>query len=100
MITRPGRWPRCRSATWAMPGTTRRIHCWWPGRDDIAGAVRGADFLYTDVWLSMGEPAGEWDKRIDLLLDYQVNSAVLAATGNPSVKFMHCLPALHNRETE
>ena len=68
--------------------------------DDISVAVRGADFLYTDVWLSMGEPAGEWDKRIDLLLDYQVNSAVLAATGNPSVKFMHCLPALHNRETE
>jgi len=68
--------------------------------EDIDAAVAGADFLYTDVWLSMGEPAGEWDKRIDLLLDYQVNSAVLAATGNPDVKFLHCLPALHNTETE
>ena len=68
--------------------------------EDIDTAVRGADFLYTDVWLSMGEPPGEWDKRIDLLLDYQVNSAVLAATGNPAVKFLHCLPALHNTETE
>jgi ornithine carbamoyltransferase len=68
--------------------------------EDIGTAVAGADFLYTDVWLSMGEPAGEWDKRIDLLLDYQVNAAVLAATGNPAVKFLHCLPALHNTETE
>jgi ornithine carbamoyltransferase len=68
--------------------------------EDIEAAVRGADFVYTDVWLSMGEPPGEWDKRIDLLLDYQVNSAVLAATGNPAVKFLHCLPALHNTETE
>ena len=68
--------------------------------EDIDAAVAGADFLYTDVWLSMGEPAGEWDKRIDLLLDYQVNAAVLAATGNPDVKFLHCLPALHNTKTE
>jgi ornithine carbamoyltransferase len=68
--------------------------------DDLAAAVRGVDFLYTDVWLSMGEPPDEWDKRIDQLLPYQVNSDVLAATGNPDVKFMHCLPALHNRETE
>jgi ornithine carbamoyltransferase len=68
--------------------------------DDVRAAVAGADFLYTDVWLSMGEPPGEWDKRIDLLLGYQVNAAVLAATGNPDVKFLHCLPALHNRETK
>ena len=67
--------------------------------EDVRAAVAGADVLYTDVWLSMGEPAGEWDKRIDLLMDYQVNAGVLAATGNPAVKFMHCLPALHNRET-
>ncbi|HXP20987.1 MAG TPA: ornithine carbamoyltransferase [Streptosporangiaceae bacterium] len=66
----------------------------------IAEAVAGADFLYTDVWLSMGEPAAEWDARIDELLPYQVNAEVMAATGNPDVKFMHCLPALHNRETE
>jgi ornithine carbamoyltransferase len=67
--------------------------------DDIMRAVAGADFLYTDVWLSMGEPPAEWDERIDLLLPYQVNAAMLAATGNPAVKFMHCLPAMHNRET-
>jgi ornithine carbamoyltransferase len=68
--------------------------------DDLAAAVHGADFLYTDVWLSMGEPAGEWDSRIDQLIGYQVNAKVMAATGNPEVKFMHCLPALHNTRTE
>jgi ornithine carbamoyltransferase len=66
---------------------------------DIPAAVAGADYLYTDVWLSMGEPEADWDERIDLLLPYQVNRGVLAATGNPAVKFMHCLPALHNRDT-
>jgi ornithine carbamoyltransferase len=68
--------------------------------DQVAAAVAGADFLYTDVWLSMGEPVSEWDQHIDQLIGYQVNSGVMAATGNPAVKFMHCLPALHNRETE
>jgi ornithine carbamoyltransferase len=68
--------------------------------DNLGAAVAGAGFLYTDVWLSMGEPAAEWDKRIDQLFPYQVNADVMAATGNPSVKFMHCLPALHNTETE
>jgi len=67
---------------------------------DIPAAVAGADYLYTDVWLSMGEPAGAWDERIDLLLPYQVNRGLIEATGNPAVKFMHCLPALHNRETQ
>jgi ornithine carbamoyltransferase len=67
---------------------------------DVTAAVAGADFLYTDVWLSMGEPAGEWDERIDLLLPYQVNAKVMAATGNPAVQFMHCLPALHNTQTQ
>jgi ornithine carbamoyltransferase len=66
----------------------------------IDQAIAGAGFLYTDVWLSMGEPAEAWDARIDLLLPYQVNSEMMAATGNPDVKFMHCLPALHNTETE
>jgi ornithine carbamoyltransferase len=68
--------------------------------DDTAAAVAGADFLYTDVWVSMGEPAAEWDARIALLRPYQVNPALMEATGNPAVKFMHCLPALHNRQTE
>ena len=68
--------------------------------EDLDEAVSGVDFLYTDVWLSMGEPAEEWGERIDELLAYQVNADVVARTGNPEVKFMHCLPALHNRETE
>jgi len=66
---------------------------------DVRAAVAGADFLYTDSWLSTGEPERGWDARIDRLLPYQVNSALLAATGNPDVKFLHCLPALHDRET-
>jgi ornithine carbamoyltransferase len=66
---------------------------------DLPSAVAGADFLYTDVWLSMGEPADQWDARIDLLLPYQVNTEVMAATGNPAVRFLHCLPALHNTDT-
>ena len=67
--------------------------------DDVKSAVEGVDFLYTDVWVSMGEPASEWARRIDLLLPYQVNATLMAATGNPDAKFMHCLPALHNTET-
>jgi ornithine carbamoyltransferase len=67
---------------------------------DLPAAVAGADYLYTDVWLSMGEPQERWDERIGLLLPYQVSRSVLAATGNPAVKFMHCLPALHNRDNE
>ena len=67
---------------------------------DTAEAVPGADFLYTDVWLSMGEPEENWDKRIDQLIPYQVNAALMAATGKPEAKFLHCLPALHNRDTE
>ncbi|WP_089107392.1 ornithine carbamoyltransferase [Streptomyces hyaluromycini] len=67
--------------------------------EDVETAVRGADFLHTDVWVSMGEPADTWRERIELLLPYQVNDKTLAATGNPDVKFMHCLPALHDRST-
>ena len=68
--------------------------------DDVAEAVKGVDFLYTDVWVSMGEPEEVWKERIELLKDYQVNSKVLELTGNPNVKFLHCLPAFHNRETK
>ncbi|MGW9029567.1 ornithine carbamoyltransferase [Streptomyces sp. NPDC055722] len=67
--------------------------------EDTETAVREADFLHTDVWVSMGEPADTWRERIELLLLYQVNDKTLAATGNPDVKFMHCLPALHDRRT-
>jgi ornithine carbamoyltransferase len=68
--------------------------------DDVHAGVAGVDFVYTDVWLSLGEPEDKWDTRIDQLLPYQVNAAVLKDTGNPAVKFMHCLPALHNRDTQ
>lgn len=68
--------------------------------DDVNVAVKGCDFLYTDVWVSMGEPESKWAERIELLSPYQVNRRVLEATGNPQVKFLHCLPAFHNRETK
>lgn len=68
--------------------------------DNVKEAVKDADFLYTDVWVSMGEPASVWDERIKLLKSYQVNSEVIKATANPKVKFLHCLPAYHNRETK
>ncbi len=67
--------------------------------DDVAEAVRGCDFLLTDVWVSMGEPKEAWKERIALLLPYQVNARTMALTGNPEVKFMHCLPAFHNTDT-
>jgi ornithine carbamoyltransferase len=68
--------------------------------DSIEEGVRDADFLYTDVWVSMGEPKEVWAERIRLLSPYQVNAAAMAATGNPATKFMHCLPAFHNAETK
>jgi ornithine carbamoyltransferase len=68
--------------------------------DNVEEGVKGCDFLYTDVWVSMGEPDEVWKERIELLKPYQVNKAVMEATGNPKVKFMHCLPAFHNRDTK
>jgi ornithine carbamoyltransferase len=67
--------------------------------EDVAEAVKDADVLLTDVWVSMGEPPEAWAERIDLLEPYQVNAETMALTGNPDVKFMHCLPAFHNIET-
>jgi ornithine carbamoyltransferase len=67
--------------------------------DDVAAAVKDVDYIHTDVWVSMGEPAEVWDERVKLLKNYQVNAAMIELTGNPKVKFMHCLPAFHNRET-
>jgi ornithine carbamoyltransferase len=66
--------------------------------DDVESGVAGCDFLVTDVWVSMGEPDEVWKKRIELLTPYQVNRGMMEMTGNPDVKFMHCLPAFHNRE--
>ena len=68
--------------------------------DNPEAGVKGCDFVLTDVWVSMGEPAEVWKERIGLLKPYQVNSALMAATGNPACKFMHCLPAYHNLETK
>jgi ornithine carbamoyltransferase len=67
--------------------------------DDLASGVKDCDFLCTDVWVSMGEPEEVWEQRIDLLKPYQVNREAMDKTGNPNVKFMHCLPAFHNRQT-
>jgi ornithine carbamoyltransferase len=68
--------------------------------DDPKEAVSGVDFIYTDVWVSMGEPMETWGERIDLLLPFQVNPELMAAASKPRVKFMHCLPAFHNSETK
>jgi len=68
--------------------------------DNVEEAVKDCDFLYTDVWVSMGEPAEVWAERIELLRPYQVNQQVMDLTGNPDVKFLHCLPAFHNRNTK
>jgi len=68
--------------------------------DEVAVGVRDADYLYTDVWVSMGEPESVWKERVGYLKPYQVNAEAMALTGNPAVKFMHCLPAFHNRDTE
>jgi len=67
--------------------------------DDLDAAVAGVDFVYTDVWVSMGEPKEKWGDRIKLLMPYQVNASVMEKTGNPRARFMHCLPAFHNTDT-
>ncbi|POU04238.1 ornithine carbamoyltransferase [Escherichia sp. ESNIH1] len=67
--------------------------------EEVAEGVANVDFLYTDVWVSMGEPKEAWRERVNLMKPYQVNQQVIEATGNPQVKFMHCLPAFHNEHT-
>jgi ornithine carbamoyltransferase len=67
--------------------------------DDAKAAVKDVDFIHTDVWVSMGEPKEVWKERIGLLMKYQVNKALMKASGNPAVRFMHCLPAFHDTET-
>jgi ornithine carbamoyltransferase len=67
--------------------------------EDPKAAVKAVDFIHTDVWVSMGEPKDVWKERIKLLTPYQVNAALMKASGNPQVKFMHCLPAFHDTET-
>ncbi len=67
--------------------------------DSVADGVAGVDFVHTDVWVSMGEPDEVWQQRIELLRPYQVNNEAMQLTGNPGARFMHCLPAFHNRDT-
>lgn len=93
-------------AFWPAPDVIARIDAVAAGsgaqirfESDPQKAVAGADFLYTDVWLSMGEDEHLWGDRIKQLMPYQINAALMKATGNPTVKFMHCLPAFHNTET-
>jgi ornithine carbamoyltransferase len=96
--------PRALWPTDALISTAREIAAETGARltltEDVEEGVKGVDFLHTDVWVSMGEPKEVWDERIKLLKPYQVNQAVVEKTGNPKVKFMHCLPAFHNRETK
>jgi ornithine carbamoyltransferase len=91
-------WPRAelvKAATETAASSGARLTL----TEDIDVGIEGVDFLCTDVWLSMGQPASLWYERIDALLPYQVNMGVVARTGNPGVKFMHCLPAFHDLET-
>lgn len=87
-----------------LVATSRRIAAGTGARltltESIEEGVKGADYLYTDVWVSMGEPESAWAERIRLLQPYQVNSEALRLTGNPHCKFLHCLPSFHNRETK
>ncbi len=99
IVAPPAVWPRDDFLTMARgiaTGSGARITV----TDDIEAGVRGADAIYTDVWVSMGEPEAAWDERIALLRPYQVDAAMMAATGNPDARFMHCLPAFHDLETE
>ena len=68
--------------------------------DNVDEGVKGCDFVYTDIWVSMGEPDSVWKERIALLMPYQVNAKLMERTGNPACKFMHCLPSYHNRDTK
>ena len=87
-----------------MLATARKLEAEYGGKltvtEDPQEGVKGCDFIHTDVWVSMGEAASVWEERIKLLKPYQVNKELMAATGNPHTRFMHCLPAFHNRDTK
>ena len=93
-------WPRGRDRRARPLGRGEETGAQITITEDVAEAVRGGDVLLTDVWVSMGEADEVWAERIELLTPYQVNAEAMAATGNPDVKFMHCLPAFHNTDTE
>jgi ornithine carbamoyltransferase len=96
--------PRSRWPADDLVGSVRELAERSGGRlsltEDPREAVTGADYLYTDVWVSMGEPKEAWGERIALLRPYQVDAALMAATGNPATRFLHCLPAFHGRDTK
>ena len=92
-------WPDEKHIAYARELETRSMGRLMLTEDPLEG-VEDVDFVHTDVWVSMGEPPETWEKRIEMLRDYQVNSAIMKATGNPRARFMHCLPAFHNLETE
>lgn len=99
IVAPPALWPRKEIMAQAMDlseATGARITM----TQDLGEGVRGADFVHTDVWVSMGEPDAVWKERIDALLPYQVTPDTLTRTGNPDARFMHCLPSFHNRETK
>ena len=75
--------------------TGEKITC----TEDVEAGVKDVDFIYTDIWVSMGEPESAWAERIELMKPYQVNAKLMALTGNPNVKFMHCLPSFHDENT-
>lgn len=95
--------PKAYQPSEELQATCRKIASEHGGKitvtDDVAEAVKDCDFLYTDVWVSMGEPDSVWAERIELLKPYQVNKKAMDLTGNSAVKFLHCLPAYHNRDT-
>ncbi|MHB8891666.1 MAG: ornithine carbamoyltransferase [Candidatus Limnocylindrales bacterium] len=99
IVAPPPVWPRedfLQDAVERAKATGARITV----TEDIEEGVRDADVVYTDVWVSMGEPEATWDERVALLRPYQVDAAMMALTGNPDARFMHCLPAFHDQETE
>ena len=92
-----------------QPGAELQAQCFAVARetgarititDNVDEGVKGCDFVYTDIWVSMGEPDSVWKERIALLMPYQVNAKLMERTGNPACKFMHCLPSYHNRDTK
>jgi ornithine carbamoyltransferase len=92
-------WPRAEVQDIAQ-NLAKTSGAWLTVTDDVAAAVDGVDFVYTDVWVSMGEATEAWTARIEELVPYQVNKSVMDMTKNPAALFMHCLPAMHNAETE
>jgi ornithine carbamoyltransferase len=98
MVAPPGLWNASEVVAQAM-AIARTTGARITQTQDLEEGVAGVDFVHTDVWVSMGEPKEKWQQRIELLHPYQVNADLMKATANPDVRFMHCLPAFHDRQT-